>query len=151
MYAMKVTEILSIDEYSKDERFFCKKPNLMGSRKQARGDNIYYKRGNEWQQRNSFHSRRDGSPNRAHIDRDTGIDKILISEKYVYFGAHGPRIPDTLESHGKLLCHKNRGHRRFLSDNDQKLIANFVTWFDSFSEKGFVGNPLDWNDTATIG
>ena len=76
VHAMKVTEILSIDEYSKDERFFCKKPNLRGSRKQARGDNIYYKSGNEWKQRNSFHSQKDGSPNKDHINRDTKIDKI---------------------------------------------------------------------------
>ena len=153
MYAMKVTEILSFYEYSRDERFFCKKPNLRGSRKQARGDNIYYKRGNKWQQRNSFHSNKDGCPNRDHIKRDTKIDKILISDKYVYFGAHGPKIPGTLKIHGKPLCHKGRMHRRFSldSDNDRKLVTNFLKRLNPLNKCGFAGNPFDWNDTITTG
>ena len=139
VYAMEVTEIISFGKYSRDKRFSCKKPNSKGSRKQACGDNIYYKYRNEWKQRNSFHSNKDGCSNRANINLDTSVDKVLISKNYVYFGAHGPEIPDT------LVCPKGRGHRRFSSDKNQELITHFLDWLDSLNKWGLVENPSDWN------
>ncbi|WP_339744875.1 hypothetical protein [uncultured Rubinisphaera sp.] len=43
VFAMRVTEILTFDEYWSDVRFKCKSPNLRGSLKQAYGDNIYHR------------------------------------------------------------------------------------------------------------
>lgn len=87
VYAMKVTETMPFDEYWRDARFECKRPNLAGSKKQAFGDNIYSRDSQgRWMQANSHHSRADGSPNRNNIQRDTGVDRVLVSDDYVYFG-----------------------------------------------------------------
>lgn len=43
VYAMRVTQTMTFDDYFVDHRFQMKKPNLAGSRKQAFGDNIYHR------------------------------------------------------------------------------------------------------------
>src|SRR5258708_6780576 len=55
VFAMKVEEALTFEEYWADERFFQKRPNLRGSKKQAFGDNIYHRKsqGSGWLQLNS--------------------------------------------------------------------------------------------------
>ena len=42
VYAMRVSETMSFDEYWRDPRFRAKRPNLRGRTKQAFGDNIYH-------------------------------------------------------------------------------------------------------------
>src|SRR5689334_12341835 len=58
VYAMRVTEQLTFDQYNADPRFERKKPIRRGSRKQSCGDNIYYRANKDggWCQRDSFHS-----------------------------------------------------------------------------------------------
>lgn len=98
VYAMRVTEALSTAEYWADPRFSSKKPQRRGSRKQSCGDNIYFPHldGQSWGQLDSFHSRPDGTVNPDHVARDTGVQRILISDDYVYFGADAPKIPPAL-------------------------------------------------------
>ena len=43
VYAMRVTESMTFEQYWNDPRFQKKKPNLRGSKKQAFGDNIYFR------------------------------------------------------------------------------------------------------------
>ena len=148
VYAMKIKEILTFNEYFTDSRFQRKKPILTGSRKQARGDNIYQKMLGSWSQLDSFHSQDSGKPNPDHITRDTGVDRVLISDEYVYFGGNGPDIPEDLRSADKLMCHKGIGRSRFQSSNsdDQKMIDNFVVWIRSVGLTGYSGHPFDWID-----
>ena len=40
-YAMRVTEVLTFDEYWRDGRFLAKRPNPDGDLKESCGDNIY--------------------------------------------------------------------------------------------------------------
>ncbi len=149
VYAMKVSEVLTFNEYFSDDRFQQKQPLLTGSRKQARGDNVYYKKLGEWLQLDSFHSQENGTPNQAHIKRDTGVDKVLISDKYIYYGANGPLIPGNLNNGEKALCHKSRGMSKFDSSNrqDNEMIVQFIKWLNSLSVSGYVGHPYDWQDT----
>ncbi|MCH7655569.1 MAG: hypothetical protein IIC95_06215, partial [Chloroflexi bacterium] len=55
VFAMLVTEILTFDQYWGDPRFGVKRPRLVGSVKQAYGDNIYHhgEDGIQWLQENS--------------------------------------------------------------------------------------------------
>ena len=72
VYAMRVTEAITFNEYWADLRFRRKRPNLRGSVKQAFGDNIYSKADlNQWHQLNSHHSYQDGRPNPHNIQHDT--------------------------------------------------------------------------------
>src|SRR6266851_8012960 len=43
VYAVKVAETCTYDQYWEDPRFLVKRPNLRGSLKQAYGDNIYHR------------------------------------------------------------------------------------------------------------
>ena len=94
VYIMRVTATMAFNEYWTSLRFQRKRPNLRGSKKQAFGDNIYFRdETGRWHQRNSHHSYRDGRPNRYNIVHDTRVDRILLSDDFVYWGGSGPRIP----------------------------------------------------------
>lgn len=144
VYAMQVTETMTFDQYALDKRFESKKPFRNGSRKQSCGDNIYFRTspGAPWLQRDSFHSLQDGSLNPAHVARDTGVDRVLISDNFVYFGGNGPKFPDYLkDDEGHLLCKSGRGRSIF---KDPQLVHQFEQWLQSFSVGGYQGAPFEW-------
>lgn len=144
VYAMRVTEVMTFDEYDQDARFEPKKPYRNGSRRQSCGDNIYFRATPKcsWQQRDSFHSRTDGSINSDHVTRDTGVDRILISDDYVYFGGEGPKFPEELkDQQGRHICKTGRGRSTF---DDAQLMTNFEQWIRSFSVSGYQGAPFEW-------
>lgn len=145
VYAMRVTETLRFEEYDTDPRFQRKKPYRFGSRKQSCGDNIYSKAANGagWIQRDSFHSKPDGLPNPDHVARDTGVDRVLISDDYIYFGGNGPQFPRNLrDSKGRDVCKNGIGYSCF---EDTELIERFVQWIRSFGVRGYQGAPFEWS------
>jgi len=138
---MLVRETLTFNQYWCDPRFRSKKPNLQGSKKQAFGDNIYFKdpKTNEWHQENSHHSLADGSPNCANIEHDTTADRVLISDDFVYWGGSGPAIPPSLCDE---LCKSGPGHKSKCFSEEFK--ANVVAWLRSQDAWGYVAPPCDW-------
>ena len=143
VYAMRVEEALTWDQYSADPRFRSKQPFRSGSRKQTCGDNIYFRAAPDapWQQRDSFHSRADGSANSDHIAKDTSVDRVLVSQEFVYVGGQGPILPNLRDAQGRSLCKHGIGHSKF---EDPKLIAAFTAWVKSIGEVGFKGEPFEW-------
>lgn len=143
VYAMRVEEALSWDQYSTDARFIAKQPVRRGSRKQSCGDSIYFRAGPNapWQQRDSFHSREDGSADPAHVVRDTGVDRVLVSQQFLYVGGDGPMLPDLRDSRGRSLCKAGIGHSKF---EDPVLVEEFVSWLGSLGISGFQGVPFEW-------
>lgn len=144
VYAMRVTETTDFRTYSADRRFAMKVPYRAGSRKQSCGDNIYFRDATDshWMQRDSFHSMPDGSPNPDHIARDTGVDRILISEDFVYFGGYGPEFPQSLRNcDGEDISKKGIGYSVF---PDGKLVQRFVEWIRSIRESGYRSAPTEW-------
>lgn len=143
VYAMCVTEVLSTSEYWHDERFEKKKPSLNRSWKHASGDNIYSPNAlNDWNQLNSYHSKPNGGPNEDHIARDTGTQRILVSDRFVYFGAEGPKLPFRFQPEGEFQVVKlGRGDSR---EKTRNVIEEFEGWFDALPRQGFAGKPWDW-------
>jgi len=144
VYAMRVTETLSFDQYDKDVRFIHKKPFRCGSRKQSCGDNIYSRSADDasWSQRDSFHSKADGTPNADHIARDTGVNRVLISDDFVYFGGYGPFVPDELRNFdGFDVCKRGIGHTCI---EHKPLILAFVDWIRSLEVSGYQSAPFEW-------
>lgn len=142
VYAMCVAEVMTFNEYWEGERFRQKRPNLRGSKKQAFGDNIYYKDGAElWCQVNSHHSYADGSPNHHNIIHDTSTDRLLLSQDFAFWGGSGPEVPECFRNWGGFDICAIRGHKcRFPQD----LVRDFVTWFRSLDANGYLGAPADW-------
>ncbi len=145
VYIMQVAEKMTFNQYWNDDRFQMKKPNRHGSLKQAYGDNIYFRgRDGRWRQSDSRHSLEDGSPNHDHIHKDTAADKVLIGGIYAYWGGSGPRVPSCFRNwQGWDLCISGRSHK---SRFPGAMVAAFVGWFMDLNKRGFLGEPLDWND-----
>lgn len=144
VYAMRVREALTFAEYWNDPRFIRKKPNLFGSYRMACGDNIYRPtEGGGWKQLNSYHSNEDGTPFQKHINRDTSVDRVLISDDFVYFGAEGPEMPDNLKNAGLLLS--GRGRKKI---ENPTAISQFETWLEGLGVRGYQGRPFDMLDAA---
>lgn len=146
VYVMRITETMTFNSYWADGRFQRKKPNLRGSKKQAFGDNIYFRDGsNQWQQQNSHHSYADGSANPPNICNDTKVDRLLLSTDYAYWGGFGPEIPQRFRNHNGLdVCCATQGHK---NQFPECLVNGFVTWFRSLDANGYLGAPLDWSET----
>lgn len=145
VYAMRVEEALSFEEYWDDPRFVSKRPKLAGSRKVAFGDNIYHPGGDGgWIQLDSHHSLHDGSANPENVRRDTRVDRMLIARDFIYWGGDGPPVPDDLRAFGddeEDLCASNRGHRCRFSD---QMVAVAVEWIEGFDDRGLQGRPDQW-------
>ncbi len=143
VYAMCVTEVLSTEDYWRDARFEGKKPNLYYNWIAASGDNIYEPNGvGQWRQLGSYHSQADGSPSEAHIERDTGVERVLISDDFVYFGGEGPRLPARFRNGGEQsVLHGNRNYQRV---RREEVVAAFEEWVRSLGVQGFRGKPWDW-------
>ncbi|HLH89984.1 MAG TPA: hypothetical protein VKX28_16140 [Xanthobacteraceae bacterium] len=148
VFAMKVEEALTFDQYWSDERFFQKRPDLQGSKKQAFGDNIYHRKalGSGWLQLNSHHSLPDGRPNPRNVGTDTSVNRVLISRTFTYWGGSGPQIPARFRDyHGEDIVLAGRNHRSKFSD---ALVKEFLEWLVPLAHEGYVGEPLDWDRTA---
>jgi hypothetical protein len=137
---MRVTQIMSRQQYWDDARFVRKRPNLRGTKKHASGDNIY--RWNaltkRWEQLDSYHSNPDGSPHAEHVLRDTRVDRVLISADFVYFGGHGPKLPPIVR--GVIVKH-GRGDKVI---TDVGVIKQFDKWICGLGAKSYAGAPSDW-------
>ena len=145
VYAFKVDQILTFDQYWTDVRFIAKRPNLTGSLKQAFGDNIYHRRPNtrKWLQENSHHSLPNGRPNPHNVEHDTKADRVLIGTEYVYFGGEGPRIPKRFRGYqGFDVCCQHPGYKCNFPDD---LVASFIAWIQSRGVQGYQSRPAEWD------
>jgi hypothetical protein len=143
VFAMRVSEAMTFDQYWADPRFESKRPSLHGSLKQAFGDNIYHhKGGGGWSQENSHHSMHDGSTNPENVEHDTRTDRVLISDHFAYWGGQGPDIPAEFRDwDGVDVCLGRQGHR---CNFPEELVEQFVQWLEGPGMSGYVGRPGKW-------
>ena len=122
IFAMRVTDDSSFNEYWDLARFRVKRPVRHGSRRAMVGDNIYHSdsKTGKWLQENSIHSRPNGEQDPDNTKHDTQTDRVLISEEFYYFGEKAPLVPAELL---KAIGYKNgRGHRVYKEENCQSLL-----------------------------
>lgn len=143
VYAMRVSETMTFDQYWGDARFAWKRPSLHGSLKQAFGDNIYHHEADGgWSQENSHHSMHDGSPNPENVQQDTRTDRVLISDHFVYWGGEGPEIrAEFRDWNGVDVSLGRQGHR---CNFPEELVAQLVAWLEAMGMVGYTGRPTDW-------
>ncbi|NQX97229.1 MAG: hypothetical protein HRT73_05015 [Flavobacteriales bacterium] len=140
IFAMKLEEKITFNEYWQDPRFQYKIPELNGSLVQMYGDNIYHQdtESNEWIQANSAHSLESGEANIDHVNRDTKSDSVLISKTFYYFGDQLIRIPEELLA----ICCEGRGIKS--SSIPSNVSEGFIEWLTSNFEAGIHGDPINW-------
>lgn len=122
IFAMKVTNIITFNEYWNNPLYNDKKPVRNGSKKMVLGDNIYHydDTSNSWFQAFSHHSNIDGSLNEYNLKRDTTSKNVLLSTHFYYFGKEAPTIPKDIL---RLLKYKNGvGHRKYNSAECSRLL-----------------------------
>nr|BDT35130.1 hypothetical protein MFMH1_47990 [Myxococcus sp. MH1] len=144
VYAMRVGETLTFENYWEDSRFCLKRPNMRGSIKHAFGDNIYHRSSptEHWHQEKSHHSHSNGQTNRANIANDTQVNRVLVSDWFVYFGKDAIPIPDRFRR-GKreTVARQGRGH---LVNFRSGFETEFIEWVLSLGKCGIEGEPVEF-------
>ena len=144
IFAIRVEECLTFDDYWSDSRFVAKRPIRNGSRKMVVGDNIYHRLATNapWQQEDSHHSLPDGRPNLHNMEKDTQTNRVLVSRHFLYFGAEAPTVPTEIFA---TMGYKNgRSHRVFLDSDASPLLH----WLESTYGRQFglvLGDPFDFD------
>lgn len=123
IYAMKVTEKLSFDEYFNDPRFSSKKPDT--GLVEERGDNIYHD--DRLDAKQSYHS----EESREH---DLGGRHVLVSDQFYYFGKEAVPVPEKLLE----IIKKGPGHK---CNFEPGVVERFVTWIERGRKTGKHGDP----------
>lgn len=124
VFAMRVTEKMTFNEYSTNQDYFDKKPVRNGSRRMMVGDNIYHfdERDSRWNQSDSHHSNADGSINHHNLETDTKANKVLVSRHFFYFGSGAPTVPSHLLT---TIGYQNGRNYRVFSASE---CADLIDW-----------------------
>jgi hypothetical protein len=128
VYAMRISQVLKMEEYFKDARFTAKKPKQHGTPIERCGDNFYHQREGKWRRLPSpFHN----GP--RDFDNDKGRP-VFVSDHFYYFGDQRVSVPDDL----KEVTQVGRGisYKDYLADQ-------FVTWLEATHKPGRLGKPRD--------
>lgn len=142
IFAMRVSEKLSFQQYWDDERFRIKQSDHYSSNSMAYGDNIYHVIDGAWMQEDSHHSHADGRINRANLERDTSSDNVLVGDDFVYWGGNSAAIPAHLRNfEGQDLYPPPRGCRSKFSED---FRAEVVAWYESLPIRGYQSRPASW-------
>ena len=145
VFVMQVSETLTRMEYWDDPRFEAKKPRINGSYEEWVGDNIYYDDAGDWGQLPSLHSETvHGKTGCSSCEddmcddmcKDLQVDRVLIGEHFVYWGADGPLKPHFPTQ----PLYFGIGHKfRY----KPQLVTEFLDWVESLNKWGRLADPAD--------
>src|SRR5271166_2505121 len=135
VYAMRISDVLTMNQYFYDDRFQQKKPRPYGTPEEQCGDNIYYQNdANEWKRLPSrFH-------NECHDFRKDVGHRVFVAEHFYYFGDRRVPIPDEFAS----VIQRVRG----IHYTEDPLAAKCVSWLEANYKPGILGTPRDMADRS---
>jgi hypothetical protein len=134
VYGMKVSEILSYQEYWDEPLYAYRKPSSATSITR-RGDNVWHRDASgHWQiAPGAIH-------NESHKDHDLRGEKVLISTEFFYFGRDAIQVPEEFLP----ILATTQGHK---NNRDPGTIGRF---WDSLSKAapkpGRNGDPSEFTD-----
>ena len=142
VFAMRVTEDMAFDQYWNDPRFRDKRPDLNPEvpLEWAFGDCFYYRCAEDptkWCQIPAGHCEH------SSLEHDTSVDRVLISDDFVYWGGEGPALPEF-----RCIDLRKRGpaHRCNFPDD---VVDEVVAWIRRIQRSGDIGrygDPLDMTE-----
>ncbi|MES3106888.1 hypothetical protein [Sphingomonas aurantiaca] len=141
VFAMIVSRILTFDEYWNEPEFRSRRPARNGSVMKMVGDNIYHHVKGNWRQEDSVHSLEDGSQCDDNTAHDTRIDKVLLSDRFVYFGDAAPDVPEHILD--GLGYERVRNYRRYTAGD----AADLVSWLEpqiAANPNKVLGDPFNF-------
>lgn len=148
IHAMKIDEVISLQDYWHDARFQYKKPVHNGSLIQLYGDNFYHHEVGiknpeleDWIQEHSAHSLNEKEMNMEHLERDVRGENVLVAKQgeYYYWGKEAIILPKNMQH----VCSKVRDV--IYKDLSAEQKDNFVNWLTSNYEPGIMGSPSNWS------
>ena len=144
IFAMRLEEKITFDQYWNDRRFLCKKPNIQGSLLEMYGDNVYHTDQQTGQviQENCAHSKDDGTVNEDHYNRDITGKYVLLSKTFYYFGDKAPLIPKKF----KFIYNVGRSLKFWDLAGENITINNFTNWLKTNYKVGIYGDPCNWKE-----
>ncbi len=141
VYAMRISEVLRMNQYFQDDRFERKKPKPNGTLIEQCGDNIYYKYGaDQWKRLPSrFHN--DCNNFIQDVSKNFAGHPVFVAEHFYYFGCRRVAIPPELK---RVIWDRQGIHYT----KDHRLADEFVTWLKTNHKPGILGTPRDMADHA---
>jgi len=136
VYAMRLTKVLSMDDYFK--AFPDKHPDPCGSIEQQYGDNMYFREAGRWSRLPSAEHNSVGS-----FQQDQGRRVYLAegADSFWYFGAAHPMSELRMVADLFPWLIQDRHGFQYVRDVDR--IQQFSEWLTSFGQRGLVGEPRD--------
>jgi hypothetical protein len=135
VYAMCISEVLSMNRYFHDAGFENKKPKPDGTAIERCGDKMYFQCGaNQWKRLPSpFHN----GP--GDFTKDLGVSPaghpVFVSNQFYYFGSERVAVPIELEP-----VIRDRQGIRYVRD---RSAEDFVDWLSTNFDLGILGKPRD--------
>jgi hypothetical protein len=144
VFAMVVTRDLTFDEYWADPVFVSRRPKRNGSDKKLVGDNIYHRDrpGASWLQEDSVHSLVTGKPCAENTMHDTRINRVLLSDRFIYFGAEAPAVP--LVVLNAMDYRKNARDYRVFTETGAKPLIGWLEPLLAARPNVLVADPIDF-------
>lgn len=139
IFAMRISDLITFDEYWNNPIYHEKKPARNGSKKIIVGDNIYHQSHGIWQQIDSHHSYPDGTPNQHNVTNDTQTNVVLISDHFYYFGSAAVEIPQLILD--KMSYLNGVGHRKYTFTEAESLISFLKS---NYYPNILYGDPFDF-------
>lgn len=141
VYAMRISEVLHMDDYFNDPRFQAKKPKPKGSPREQCGDNFYYREGGDWKRLPSrFHN------SLGSFEQDVGKNRtgrpVFDAKHFFYFGDKRVAIPDRL----KRVIRRVQG----IQYTEGPILDDLLLWLEANYSPGVLGRPKDMADKSDV-
>ena len=141
VYAMRVSEVLHMDDYFNDRRFQAKKPKPQGSPQEQCGDNFYYRKNGDWKRLPSrFHN--DPRSFVQDVGKNSAGHPVFVAKHFYYFGDMRVAIPERL----KRVIRRVQG----IQYTEGHLVDDFLLWLEANHSPGVIGRPKDMEDTSEV-
>jgi hypothetical protein len=141
VYAMRISEVLHMNDYFHDPRFQKKKQEPLGKKEEQCGDNFYYRKNGDWKRLPSrFHN------NPTLFVQDVGKNRtgrpVFVAKLFYYFGDKRVSIPQRLRRviRGVQGIQYTEGH----------LVDDFLLWLEANHSPGVIGRPKDMEDRSDV-
>lgn len=147
IFAMIVTQETNFDDYWDAPDFATRRPVRNGTPKKLVGDNIYHRetQTSPWLQENSVHSQTDGEQCPLNTAHDTRVNRVLLSNHFVYFGSMAPSLPQPILD---ALSYKRnpRDYRRY-SSAQAKPLTDWLKPQIASHPNQVLEDPIDFSSS----